>query len=135
MTQQEKIEIIKAEKELIIASLNAYLDTTYDMIEQFLNKDNSLKDGLNPEKKVVDFLKSTREDCKKFEAVRAKIIAEDFNLSLAEIARASLGLVFAKTRFEKEIEFLQEAKEKTDTILEKLLEGQEIQDIDFSQEK
>lgn len=132
MTQQEKIELIKANSELIITSLNAYLDTAYLMTDKYFDENGNLKEGLEEDAKVEEFIKSTRQDCCYYESVRTKLVNGDFNLSLAEIARAGLGLVFASARLHKEIKTMKSFKDEIDEILKQLMD-EETWSVDFSQ--
>ena len=56
--------------------------------------------------KIVNFVKSLRDDIVKYESIRKKLIVSDFNLSLVEIARVGLSFVFVRERFKKQIENL-----------------------------
>jgi hypothetical protein len=123
MTLIDKINIIKENKESAIKALNAYLDSIYNLTDQYFDNENNLKEGLTHDENLEKFIKETRQDADKFEKVRRKLIDNDFDLSATEIARVGLAYVFISTSWDKQITNLQKAKEEVTNIIEKLMSG------------
>lgn len=109
MTIQEKQNLIKENKENVVAALNAYLDKMYSLTENYLNQNQELEEFLTPDEKVEQFVKELIEDEKRYESVRQKVIADDFNLSLAEIDLVSLSLTYVLIRLKKQKETIDKA--------------------------
>lgn len=131
MTYEKKIQLIKDYKDVAIASLNAVLDATYELRDKYLEEDGSLKEGLTPDKKLTDFINSIQQDTSQYELVRQKILYGDFNLSLTEIARTGLAIVFMRQVMEKQANYIKEGISKADLLIEQLMDKTE--NIDFSQ--
>lgn len=131
MSTEKKINAIKENKDAAIAALNSYLDTLYGMTDQYFDENGDLKEGLERDEKVESLIKSMREDAKKYESIRRKLMDSDFNLSLVEIAYVGLSFVFAGTAMEKQIKNLTLAQKSIKSIIEVLMEG-ETQNVDFS---
>ena len=135
MSIETKIEKIKAEKESAIEALNLYLDSIYNMTDRFFDNQiqevdgekkvvRVLKEGLEPDKKIEGFVKELNSDASAYENVRGKLLSDDFNLSLTEIA----GIVI-----QKRVEESQKALAQIKATIDVLMEG-ETQNVDFSKE-
>lgn len=133
MTIEEKTNIIKENKDAAVAALNSYLDSIYNMVDKFFDKDGNLKEGLTHDEKIEKMVLDYKKDSIKYEKVRAKLIANDFNLSLFEINLVGLAFLFVTIRFEKQIKTLKEAQKASKTITNQLID-KESKTIDFSQE-
>jgi hypothetical protein len=131
MTIEEKTNIIKENKDAAVAALNSYLDSIYNMIDKFFDKDGNLKEGLTHDEKIEKMVLDYKKDSIKYEKVRAKLIANDFNLSLFEINLVGLAFLFVTIRFEKQIKTLKEAQKASKTITNQLID-KESKTIDFS---
>lgn len=144
MSIETKIEKIKAEKESAIEALNLYLDSIYNMTDRFFDNQiqevdgekkvvRVLKEGLEPDKKVEGFIKELNSDASAYEKVRGKLLSDDFNLSLTEIARIGLAFTFAGIVIQKRVEESQKALAQIKATIDVLMEG-ETQNVDFSKE-
>lgn len=144
MSIETKIEKIKAEKESAIEALNLYLDSIYNMTDRFFDNQiqevdgekkvvRVLKEGLEPDEKIEGFVKELNSDASAYENVRGKLLSDDFNLSLTEIARIGLAFTFAGIVIQKRAEESQKALAQIKTTIEVLMEG-ETQNVDFSKE-
>lgn len=144
MSIETKIEKIKAEKESAIEALNLYLDSIYNMTDRFFDNQiqevdgekkvvRVLKEGLEPDEKIEGFVKELNSDASAYENVRGKLLSDDFNLSLTEIARIGLAFTFAGIVIQKRVEESQKALAQIKTTIEVLMEG-ETQNVDFSKE-
>ena len=125
MTVEQKIEIVKEFNEAAIAALNSYLDSLYNMTDEYFDEKGNLIEGLTPDKKVETFIKSLRDESVKFENVRRKLINKDFKLSLYEINLIAAAFVFVSGVWEKDITKLQKAKEEADKVIKNLTSPKE----------
>ena len=125
MTVEQKIEIVKEFNEAAIAALNSYLDSLYNMTDEYFDEKGNLIEGLTPDKKVEAFIKSLRDESVKFENIRRKLINKDFKLSLYEINLIAAAFVFVSGGWEKDIAKLQKAKEEADKVIKKLTSPKE----------
>lgn len=144
MSIETKIEKIKAEKESAIEALNLYLDSIYNMTDRFFDNQiqevdgekkvvRVLKEGLEPDEKIEGFVKELNSDASAYENVRGKLLSDDFNLSLTEIARIGLAFTFAGIVIQKRVEESQKALAQIKATIDVLMEG-ETQNVDFSKE-
>lgn len=144
MSIETKIEKIKAEKESAIEALNLYLDSIYNMTDKFFDNQiqevdgekkvvRVLKEGLEPDEKIEGFVKELNSDASAYEKVRGKLLSDDFNLSLTEIARIGLAFTFAGIVIQKRVEESQKALAQIKATIDVLMEG-ETQNVDFSKE-
>lgn len=125
MTVERKIEMVKEYVESAVAALNSYLDSLYNMTDQYFDEKENLIEGLEPDKKVETFIKSLRDEAGKFENVRHKLINRDFNLSLYEINLIAAAFVFVSGVWEKDIKKLEKAKNEADRIIKNLTSSKE----------
>lgn len=133
LTQLEKIEYIKENKDAAEASVTAYLDAIYSLKERYLDEEGNLRPELSKDEKAEAFVKSIQHDAKQFEVIRRKLLDDDFNLSLAEIARTGLCFVFMKEQMVKQIDTLSKGIVQADLLIEKLMDST-TENIDFSKE-
>ena len=144
MSIETKIEKIKAEKESAIEALNLYLDSIYNMTDKFFDNQiqevdgeekvvRVLKEGLEPDSKIEGFVKELNNDASAYEKVRGKLLSDDFNLSLTEIARIGLAFTFAGIVIQKRVEEGQKALAQIKTTIDVLMEG-DTQNVDISKE-
>lgn len=144
MSIETKIEKIKAEKESAVEALNLYLDSIYNMTDKFFDNQiqevdgeekvvRVLKEGLEPDPKIEGFVKELNDDASAYEKVRGKLLSDDFNLSLTEIARIGLAFTFAGIVIQKRVEEGQKALAQIKTTIDVLMEG-DTQNVDFSKE-
>jgi hypothetical protein len=125
MTVEQKIEIVKEFNEAAIAALNSYLDSLYNMTDEYFDEKGNLIEGLTPDKKVETFIKSLRDESVKFENIRRKLINKDFKLSLYEINLIAAAFIFVSGVWEKDITKLQKAKEEADKVIKNLTSPKE----------
>lgn len=119
---EEKIQIIKDNRDAAIAALNSYLDKIYGLTDQYFTSDGILKEGLTKDEKLEKFLLELREDASKYESVRRKIIDEDYNLSLIDINHVALAFTYVSATWQTMIKNLTKAIEETKPIVSKLME-------------
>ena len=119
---EEKIQIIKENRDAAIAALNSYLDKIYGLTDQYFTSDGKLKEGLTKDEKLEKFLLELREDASKYESVRRKIIDEDYNLSLKDINYVALAFTYVSATWQTMIKNLTKAIEETKPIVSKLME-------------
>ena len=119
---EEKIQIIKENRDAAIAALNSYLDKIYGLTDQYFTSDGILKEGLTKDEKLEKFLLELKEDASKYESVRRKIIDEDYNLSLIDINHVALAFTYVSTTWQTMIKNLTKAIEEAKPIISKLME-------------
>ena len=119
---EEKIQIIKENRDAAIAALNSYLDKIYGLTDQYFTSDGILKEGLTKDEKLEKFLLELKEDASKYETVRRKIIDEDYNLSLIDINHIALAFTYVSATWQTMIKNLTKAIEETKPIISKLME-------------
>lgn len=119
---EEKIQIIKENRDAAIAALNSYLDKIYGLTDQYFTSDGKLKEGLTKDEKLEKFLLELKEDASKYEFVRRKIIDEDYNLSLIDINHIALAFIYVLATWQTMIKNLTKAIEETKLIISKLME-------------
>lgn len=119
---EEKIQLIKENKDAAVAALNSYLDKIYGLTDQYFTSDGKLKEGLTKDEKLEKFLLELKEDASKYESVRRKIIDEDYNLSLIDINHVALAFTYVSTTWQAMIKNLTKAIEETKPIVSKLME-------------
>lgn len=119
---EEKIQLIKENKNAAIAALNSYLDKIYGLTDQYFTSDGKLKEGLTKDEKLEKFLLELKEDASKYEFVRRKIIDEDYNLSLIDINHIALAFTYVSATWQTMIKNLTKAIEETKPIISKLME-------------
>ena len=119
---EEKIQLIKENKDAAVAALNSYLDKIYTLTDQYFTKDNKLKEGLTKDEKLEKFLIELRNDASKYESVRRKLIDENYDLSLKEINYVALAFTYVSATWQTMIKNLTKAIEETKLIVSKLME-------------
>ena len=119
---EEKIQLIKENKDAAIAALNSYLDKIYNLTDQYFTKDNQLKEGLTKDEKLEKFLIELKNDASKYESVRRKLIDENYDLSLKEINYVALAFTYVSATWQTMIKNLTKAIEETKLIVSKLME-------------
>ena len=119
---EEKIQLIKENKNAAVAALNSYLDKIYTLTDQYFTEDNQLKEGLTKDEKLEKFLIELRNDASKYESVRRKLIDENYDLSLKEINYVALAFTYVSTTWQTMIKNLTKAIEETKLIVSKLME-------------
>ena len=119
---EEKIQLIKENKDAAVAALNSYLDKIYNLTDQYFTEDNQLKEGLTKDEKLEKFLIELKNDASKYESVRRKLIDENYNLSLKEINYVALAFTYVSATWQTMIKNLTKAIEETKLIVSKLME-------------
>ena len=119
---EEKIQLIKENKDAAIAALNSYLDKIYTLTDQYFTEDNQLKEGLTKDEKLEKFLMELRNDASKYESVRRKLLNENYDLSLKEINYVALAFTYVSATWQTMIKNLTKAIEETKLIVSKLME-------------
>lgn len=119
---EEKIQLIKENKDAAVAALNSYLDRIYNLTNQYFTEDNQLKEGLTKDEKLEKFLMELRNDASKYESVRRKLLDENYDLSLKEINYIALAFTYVSATWQTMIKNLTKAIEETKPIVSKLME-------------
>ena len=119
---EEKIQLIKENKDAAVAALNSYLDKIYTLTDQYFTEDNQLKEGLTKDEKLEKFLIELKNDASKYESVRRKLIDENYDLSLKEINYVALAFTYVSATWQTMIKNLTKAIEETKPIVSKLME-------------
>ena len=119
---EEKIQLIKENKDAAVAALNSYLDKIYNLTDRYFTEDNQLKEGLTKDEKLEKFLMELRNDASKYESVRRKLIDENYDLSLKEINYVALAFTYVSATWQTMIKNLTKAIEETKLIVSKLME-------------
>ena len=119
---EEKIQLIKENKNAAVAALNAYLDKIYNLTDQYFTEDNQLKEGLTKDEKLEKFLMELKNDASKYESVRRKLLDENYDLSLKEINYVALAFTYVSATWQTMIKNLTKAIEETKSIVFKLME-------------
>ena len=119
---EEKIQLIKENKDAAVAALNSYLDKIYNLTDQYFTEDNQLKEGLTKDEKLEKFLMELRNDASKYESVRRKLLNENYDLSLKEINYVALAFTYVSATWQTMIKNLTKAIEETKPIVSKLME-------------
>ena len=118
---EEKIQLIKENKDAAVAALNSYLDKIYTLTDQYFTEDNQLKEGLTKDEKLEKFLIELKNDASKYESVRRKLIDENYDLSLKEINYVALAFTYVSATWQTMIKNLTKAIEETKLIVSKLM--------------
>lgn len=119
---EEKIQIIKENRDAAVAALNSYLDRIYNLTNQYFTEDNQLKEGLTKDEKLEKFLIELKNDASKYESVRRKLLDENYDLSLKEINYVALAFTYVSATWQTMIKNLTKAIEETKPIISKLME-------------
>lgn len=119
---EEKIQLIKENKDAAVAALNSYLDKIYDLTDKYFTEDNQLKEGLTKDEKLEKFLMELKNDASKYESVRRKLLDENYDLSLKEINYIALAFTYVSATWQTMIKNLTKAIEETKPIVSKLME-------------
>ena len=119
---EEKIQLIKENKDAAVAALNSYLDKIYNLTDQYFTEDNQLKEGLTKDEKLEKFLMELKNDASKYESVRRKLLDENYDLSLKEINYVALAFTYVSATWQTMIKNLTKAIEETKLIVSKLME-------------
>lgn len=119
---EEKIQLIKENKDAAVAALNSYLDKIYNLTDRYFTEDNQLKEGLTKDEKLEKFLIELKNDASKYESVRRKLIDENYDLSLKEINYVALAFTYVSATWQTMIKNLTKAIEETKLIVSKLME-------------
>lgn len=122
MTLQEKQTLIKENKEAAISAFNAYLDSIYDLTDDFFDEEGNFQNFLSKDEKLENFIKSLRNNTNDYEKVRKKLINNDFNLSLFEINLVMLSLYYVNEKWKKQMEQLEIARNEIQKIINSLIE-------------
>lgn len=134
MTLEEKRQVIEKNKSIAVTAINSYLDSIYGLTDKFFDEEGNLRDGLESDPKVEEFIKSTRKETGPYEKVREKLIAGDFNLSLLEVNRVGLSFLFCATRMDKDIKAITAAHDQLMDLVSQLV-SKENENVDFSKEE
>lgn len=104
-----KIELVKENKDAIVAAFNFYLD----FLDGLLPEDSStLEENVaDLPDNLKEVLKSSYERVQQYESIRQKIINNDFNLSTVELDYTGLMLFFWGAMTKNHIAKLQKAVE------------------------
>jgi len=130
MILEEKINLIKENKDAVVAALNGVLDDIYNLYEPYFDEDGKLNPELVHDEKLESFIKELEQDSKRYENLRRRIIDGDFNLSLTEINSIGITFLHMSVRLKKEIQEFTKAAYKAEDLTKKLMDL-ENKEIDF----
>lgn len=120
MTLEQKREIIIKNKDPAIAALESVTDRIHYITDPLLDENGEIiKTGL--EDKVYNFSKDLRKDADKYEKVRGKLLAGDFNLSLTEINYIAIAFRYSVIDMDKKIKLMEKAIVEISSIVNDLL--------------
>lgn len=141
MKLEDKIQLIKDNKDSAIGAIEAYLDSIYNLTDKYFDQEvvdgeikKTLKEGLAKDEKAESYVLDLSKDSDIYENIRKKLTSDDFNLSLSEIARIGLAYTFISLSIEKQIQTLKEAQKKALILIEKINSNLNTESIDFSEE-
>lgn len=126
MTLQEKQTLIKENKEAAISAFNTYLDSIYDLTDDFFDEEGNFQNFLSKDEKLENFIKSLRSNTNDYEKVRKKLINNDFNLSLFEINIVMLSFYYVNEKWKKQIEQLEIARNEAQKLIHSLIDNEEL---------
>ena len=141
----QKINYIKENKESAILALTSYIDSIYNLTNEYfdnvIQEDENgnerivrvLKQGLIPDEKAENFIKELNIDAEGYEKIRGKLQKNDFNLSLVEVTRIGLSFVYSGAIIEKRIKAYNQALAEIQKAIEIFID-KDTQNIDFSKE-
>lgn len=121
LTNEQKVEYVKGNKQALVAAFNSYLDFIYDLHDQYFDENNNLKEGLKHDEKLEGYIKSSYNESKMFEDVRRKLNEGDFNLSNVDFSYMGLALLQSKMRMDNQIKELSKSSEIMSQMIEKLM--------------
>ena len=125
MNDKEKIEFIKENKVLAVAALNTYLDSIYDITDDFFDERGNRKSVLPPDSNAESFILETRATAEKFENVRQKLNLDDFNLSTLEINYIALAFLYVTISIGKQLEQIEKTYSQAKEVYNKLIAAEE----------
>lgn len=121
MTLAEKRKLVEKNRDPTLQALNVYLDKQYALTDKYF-KDNKLIKDFFKDKKLEKFIFEVREDCKKYEDARRKILDNQYEeLSLADINYIALAFSFIMISWKEQIKNLNKATEELSPIIKGLL--------------
>lgn len=120
-----KIDLIKKYRKSAIAALNSYLDSMYNLIDKYFDKEGKMLPLPEKNEKLENFILEVKSDTGKYEDVRRKLINEDLNLSLYEINLIALSFTFSIETMKKQVDNLTQTIEVLSDLTAALMAKQE----------
>lgn len=120
-----KIELIKKYKETAIAALNSYLDSMYNLIDKYFDKEGKMLPLPEKNEKLENFILEVKSDTGKYENVRRKLMNEDLDLSLYEINLIALSFTFSIETMKKQVKNLTQTIEALSDLVAALMAKEE----------
>lgn len=124
MIKENKKKILIENNEASIETIKQFLDSSYYLIEHFLDEDGSFKKGLKEDLKLKNYLNTLKTEAKEYEIIRHKLINKKFDeLSEVDIRKIVLAFTLTVTKLESKIEDCQKAITMTNKIIRELNEN------------
>ena len=122
MELEKKQKLIQNNKDTAVAALDSYLDKLYNLTDGYKTEDGDFDNSRPLDKSIADFVKELIQDTIKFEDVRLKLLANDFNLSLYEVNLIALAYYYVAISMEHRIENAQKALAEIKPLIPQLME-------------
>lgn len=122
MELEKKQKLIQNNKDTAVAALDSYLDKLYNLTDGYKTEDGDFDSSRPLDKSIADFVKELIQDTIKFEDVRLKLLANDFNLSLYEVNLIALAYYYVTISMEHQIENAQKALAEIKPLIPQLME-------------
>ena len=129
----EKRDIITKNKDPSIAAFDAVLDSYYNILSPYMEKEKLNEEKIKDEA-ARKMARDIYQDIFKFEAIRKKII-EDKELSDVEVAYVGVAFSFCLERANKEIEMKIKARDLIKQLLSQILSPVDASPTIISTEK
>lgn len=111
-----KNELIKEYQNVIVTAFNSYLDTVYEISDNYFDPDTKeLKENYTKNKKLENFLKEVQKQAERYEEVRKKVLNSE-DLTLLEVNECVGVILYIIETWNQQIKEL----EKSKAALEKL---------------
>lgn len=120
-----KIDLIKKYRKSAIAALNSYLDSMYNLIDKYFDKEGKMLPLPEKNEKLENFILEVKSDTGKYENVRRKLMNEDLDLSLYEINLIALSFLFTTETMKKQVDNLTQTIEVLSDLTAALMAKQE----------
>lgn len=115
---EKKIEIIKQNKDVIIQSINKYLDKIYDIKDTFFGENGKLKQGLERDEQVEKFISDLNSNiAPNLEVARRKLLDNNYELNSKDFAYIKAALIYIYGVWEIQIKELTEAKSEIGNLI------------------
>lgn len=122
----KKIEIVRKNKDPALAALESVTDRIYDYTDTFLNKEGNLMTAKLGDYRAQQYFLNLREDAKKYESVRSKLLNDNFDLSLSEVNYVALSFFYCEKNLQDQADAMLKAASFAHDLYEELTEKIDI---------